>query len=577
MTGPYLHSGESIILTTDRISLDSVLYDAMLTTERFILIDSRYARFEPVSIPLLGIQSVKSGMAATGEPVIVLTATAPDVPEPRIYNILFSQQPLENRKPDRDLWLKKFIGLAVSDREVRGPETPQPPDQKSVLQPSVRRWVAPEVIRPRSEITRPKIETPTVLIRIEEPEGVSTTKKVPEDTGTEEQTLPVTVRNEDDAGVYEEEIPIVRAERESEPTESLQHSIQAALESLKEKNEKEREIRESGPVLETPVRLTSPLPELTGSPQPEDVSEEAVVVPALEVMVLPVVVVPEDEKPEPAVRTASPVPDPFPEPGKAEIPEAQVQGEQEQGITQEILVPPAGDVAGLGVVPDTRPELPLFDEIPEVFPDKTVESPAAGMPERSPEALFAPPLSPVPPEPAKIGTGSLALIGGVIVCILLILAGLVVLSVLPTGGPHTPTVITSPTPTGLPEITPSPSPALIPQEGVWVRIVSPGNYRGEAGNAGSLQDISGSGEKLYKVRDSGYPVRVVVEKLDNTGNELLVGIYKNGRLISSRSVTAPMGSIDLLVDPVTEQPPGLVTAGHTPDATAAASGTVLYY
>ncbi len=59
--GPYLESGESIILTTDRIRVNSVQYDMLLTTRNLILVDVGHTRFQPLMYPLLSILSVKGG------------------------------------------------------------------------------------------------------------------------------------------------------------------------------------------------------------------------------------------------------------------------------------------------------------------------------------------------------------------------------------------------------------------------------------------------------------------------------------------------------------------------------------
>ena len=72
MSGPYLKRGESILLTTDRVSINSLLYEALLTTRHLILVDIRYDQFLPQKIPLSTILSVKGGKIATGEPVITL-------------------------------------------------------------------------------------------------------------------------------------------------------------------------------------------------------------------------------------------------------------------------------------------------------------------------------------------------------------------------------------------------------------------------------------------------------------------------------------------------------------------------
>jgi hypothetical protein len=72
MDSPYLESGESIVLTTDRVSVNSEQYDLLLTTRYLILVDIRYAQFQPQKIPLLAILSVKGGKISTGDLVITL-------------------------------------------------------------------------------------------------------------------------------------------------------------------------------------------------------------------------------------------------------------------------------------------------------------------------------------------------------------------------------------------------------------------------------------------------------------------------------------------------------------------------
>ena len=106
-------------------------------------------------------------------------------------------------------------------------------------------------------------------------------------------------------------------------------------------------------------------------------------------------------------------------------------------------------------------------------------------------------------------------------------------------------------------------PVSAPQAGVWVRVNSTSNYTGRVGNAGFMQPFSGSGDNFYKVRWSDRPVQVSVQKQDNSGALLAVGIYRNGTLISTSSVTSPMGTVDMLIDPLTARPPGL-TASDMP-------------
>ena len=99
--------------------------------------------------------------------------------------------------------------------------------------------------------------------------------------------------------------------------------------------------------------------------------------------------------------------------------------------------------------------------------------------------------------------------------------------------------------------------STVPQQGVWVRVNSTAYYFGNAGNPELMQQVSGTGDHFYKVLKNDRPVQVSVQKQDNSGALLAVAIYRDGTLITSRSVTSPMGSVDLLIDPLTARAPGL--------------------
>jgi hypothetical protein len=86
----------------------------MLTSRRIILIESGNERFEPKMVPLLSIVSTSAGKVATGEPVITLSLTGTSntgIPQP--LNIIFSTQPGEQRKRERDEWLRKLVDHIV--------------------------------------------------------------------------------------------------------------------------------------------------------------------------------------------------------------------------------------------------------------------------------------------------------------------------------------------------------------------------------------------------------------------------------------------------------------------------------
>jgi hypothetical protein len=112
----------------------------------------------------------------------------------------------------------------------------------------------------------------------------------------------------------------------------------------------------------------------------------------------------------------------------------------------------------------------------------------------------------------------------------------------------------------------APTVASIPREGVWVRVTSTARYAGRVGNAELMKAVSGTGDNFTKVLWDDRPVEAVVQKQDNSGAPLTVAVYRNGTLIASRTITSPMGTATLLIDPVTARPPGL-PANVTPTVT----------
>jgi hypothetical protein len=109
-----------------------------------------------------------------------------------------------------------------------------------------------------------------------------------------------------------------------------------------------------------------------------------------------------------------------------------------------------------------------------------------------------------------------------------------------------------------------------------VRVNSTAYYFGTAGNPGLMKQVSGTGDLFYKVLKNDRLVQVSVQKQDNSGALLAVAIYRDGTLIASRSVTSPMGSVDLLIDPLTARAPGLTENDMLPGHAATPAGLENY-
>lgn len=99
---------------------------------------------------------------------------------------------------------------------------------------------------------------------------------------------------------------------------------------------------------------------------------------------------------------------------------------------------------------------------------------------------------------------------------------------------------------------------------MWVLLSSAAGYSGTLGNTGQMRTVSGSGDNFYRMLWNDRIVAVSVQKDDNTGAPLTASVYRNGTLIATRSVTSPMGSVSILVNPVTGLAPGMTGEESAP-------------
>ena len=150
----YLDSGESIIQTTDRISVNAVASELLLTNRRLILVDSTHRGVDPLMIPFATIVSLQGGWNLIGEPVITLTLTDPEEGRTEVLDLVFYQQSGEHRKSECDAWAQYLMDHIVLARQdtIRTDVPPAAP--KPGLHPSVRRWGAPDMIHPHTTVTQ---------------------------------------------------------------------------------------------------------------------------------------------------------------------------------------------------------------------------------------------------------------------------------------------------------------------------------------------------------------------------------------------------------------------------------------
>jgi len=606
MGSPYLNSGEAIILTTNRVSANAVPYDVMLTTERIFFIDNQNARFEPRIIPLSAILSVQGGKTPAHDPVIALLfRTGEEEGSRQPLNLVFSQDPNENRKPERDDWMRTLIQLSIHQHErvtvTRTPEVREIPGE-SGLRPSVRHGVAPDMVRPLSNVVDQRNEPAPVTI-------------IPDDVGgggeIRGRPMAITAVKEERSIPEPEEPPFDLAHLSGTslpvPAAPARVIIPQIIEELLPHNKT--------PVLQdgqktTPAAGYDPEALFRAIPtavRSMTVTEERTPAP---VRVPETVPVPE----VPAIETASEQETGVPTPADAESRElADIIRALHTGAREPVTTEPPG-VVKPDTLPEPTPEIPQegIPGIPEphvtsaihenVIPEPVSPPVQETVFQQAPATTETPPIRhPLPParEIRPLRT-TLAFAAVLILVIALVAAGAVLL--LPRGPgqtdtPVTPiptlvqgttlppeTVQTTPLPSAtIPAVTTrivTPVPSLtvspVPQAGVWVRVNSTAYYVGTVGNTELMQQVSGRGDTFYKVLWNDRPVQVSVQKQDNSGATLAVAVYRNGTIIGTRSITSPMGAVDLLIDPLTARAPGLTENDTHPEHAATPSGLENY-
>lgn len=622
MGSPYLNSGETIFLTGSRVVAGDISYDIMLTTERLFLIDNRNPRFEPEIILISSILSVQGGKTPANEPVITILFHPEEGSVREPMNLLFSQNPNENRKPERDDWVRALIqvSIALQEKNLVATAPSEPKARKDGgLQPAVRHWVTPERVRPLSDVAYQKAApAPSPVI----PEDVDGAGQIPVHAPapyTAVRAPPPPKTRVIMPQIIEELLP----GREKAVPPSTEGSAGRAPfdQSARSTAFSYGDSKEPGT---EPARAPDALPEQTISapeppsagPQPITISESSGPKPVLEPghgiqsdspaslpethygpepgSAQPTEAPEEQGKSAPAPETTvsdNPLPAP---PQSMEIggdagvdteisgsPQVSAPASPEIHLTTGEGVPEKPEIPAMVVSPaalHSAEGIPRSDSTGIPVPEKPVHETIGQEPVVSPvQEISTPPQSaagrvPPPDNPARSPLKTLVYAMVLLIVFALAAAGLLLLFPHAAGPSENPASVTVPPvpepgttqPAAVvePSATPASVPAVettfpIPPDGVWVTVSSAAYYFGSAGNPEQMQQVSGTGTTIYRVIRSDHPVQVSVQKQDNSGAPLTVAIYRNGTLISTRSVTMPMGEVSLLINPATGRPPGM--------------------
>jgi hypothetical protein len=577
---PYLESGESIILTTDRVRINTVQYDVLLTTRHFILVDTNHTRFQPKMYPIISIQSVKGGKTANGELVIslIFTETAGESQGPMV--LVFSQQPGEQRKSERDEWIKKLMKLIVSERQERS-STISPPadDQKTGIMPSIRRTFAPEMSLPYKTAHDTRPAHAEMIIMPDEPEnqvvsegtdpeivtGSLTDGKIT--VGSEEITLAADILQ---PPTPDPEISLINAEQVTLSADAMQSAGMSNGILAVASEEGALSLDE----LKPPVQVNEEIPEhheqvalVFDEVKPPVQEEEGLRVASEDTIELAGIILP------PHVQDDGVMED---------------HPEEDAGLIHIPVTPATEEIPLAALNEEGSPELSPFSDQPagtsyNHSPDERTESVAVPKSEGgNAEPLIQHTVEATPPPetpPLLPVTGSkkgkVIVVAAIMIMVLLLSAMVLNFSI----NQAPPVAELTPVPTTtVQQTTPVPTQITIPPTGIWVRVGYAGNFYGFLGIPGSLRGVNSSGSILYRIPEAAEIIQVNMYKTDNSGNPMSVEVFRDGRVLTNRTVSVPMGFIELLVDAKTGNPPG-ITLQVTPTAnqTGLPGGQIMYF
>ncbi len=561
MSDLYLNPGETLIMTTHRVGINFIPFDLILTSRRLLLIDSVHGRFKPQTLPLSEIFSVKGETITTGEPVITISITDPEDPAlTRPLDFIFAQNPGEKRKQERDDWLRKLMESLVSVRQEKVIVGLVSTDIEFEPRYVITRNIAPELLVPvqvtisrvpGAEPVSPEqtplreadtdVQSSAPPLPSQEPGFEGPAAQIPANIPAID--TPVLPGEPDaDAGLKRDQIneiirrdvvwPVISPTPGTGP-DTMPHSGERAPVvdagdspvAPEEAPEKKVPAEPAEPaVVVWPVIAGTPdnhVGSLSGISSPVPYERRDVAIGKQEVT--PTSITSPEPSPAPVEGSTSPSPE--------EIPAKEVSDEpspSSRTSDEHVSIPAGGEFPGTG-------------------------SGSGNVPRESSPIVTA-------PEPRRVPVAGIIAAVAIIAIILLALA-LGVHTGLPGGREVIPTI--SPVGTITPPVVQNlaPTEVPIPATGVWIRVQYPGYYYGLGGDPASLQQLSGSGDQFYFVRNAGSLIQVDVQKKDSSGETLFVGVYNNGTMINQDSVRAPMGTVRFLINSSTGKPPGFTTAG----------------
>jgi hypothetical protein len=119
MGSPYLNSNEAIILSTHNVVINTIPAEAILTSQRLILVDARHTQLRPQDIPFASLETVTIGENSAMDPVLSLSILLPDDTR-HTLGITFPQEQKQKRTAERDEWAAKIKEASLAAQREGG-------------------------------------------------------------------------------------------------------------------------------------------------------------------------------------------------------------------------------------------------------------------------------------------------------------------------------------------------------------------------------------------------------------------------------------------------------------------------
>jgi hypothetical protein len=525
MDDPDLQGDEQILTRTQSVHVKSISFEGILTNKRIILVDRLKNVLPPKEIPLATVQSIEAGENAIRDLVITLGVITKSGGTRQMV-LTFSREGGGNRIKERDEWVRQIRAHRTPSFEqvirkvIPGIETT--PREQIEIPPHIPETVGSSVWPARSTEFFPSVK------KVLENQPVSSQAPAPSSLPTPETILGTyctrcgTKVPEGSGFCNKCGSRIIRA-GETPQTPVSAPAPSKPLSATPNERPIDHEIQSIEPLIEK-SSINIPRDPLRTTPPPQEVSQPASHAPFSTTPVIPE------------------------QPATTAVPSA---------------VPPAKK-----------------QFMPRLFSPKDLP-PTPLVPSSMPTA--APPLPKKPANKKKI-----LLVAGIIVIVLIAVVAVVV--ILPkmgslgnlshgSGGSSSGTTTagastTSAAGNSSASVIATQTPVSIPQTGVYVYVNYLGGWTGTYGTSDNLQKETNSGERDMEVVNATGTVTASFSKQDGSSHAITVSIYKDGKVLSSSSTTAPNGKVKLSVNVTTGVAQQPVVSGGSSTITVATTAPV---